>query len=251
VSYAYDNGAFLAAAAGNDGEENVSYPAAYSECVAVSALDSDGDLASYSNYGTEIELCAPGSSVYSTTTDARGSYENLWGTSMATPVVSGVAALALDNWDVTNGEVRQHLKETAVDVGLSSTKEGWGRVDAANAVSAKPGEDTCGDNALSSNVVDSLSGDGDSDCWTWSWEYPEQCKVKVTLDRPSDADFDLFVNEGRAECPTTSDYDYYSMSLDSYESITITEPDTSTKLYVLVDSWDGSGDYGLIFTEYT
>jgi len=140
VEYAYNNGVYIAAAAGNDGpcSDCVGYPAAYQECVAVSALDSDGSLASYSSTGPEVELAAPGTSVLSTTTSNRGDYENLSGTSMATPVVSGVAGLTLAQWNVSNTQLRSHLNDTAVDVGLGSNEQGNGRVDAYNAVTTDP-----------------------------------------------------------------------------------------------------------------
>ena len=140
VEYAYSNGVYLAAAAGNDGpcSNCVGYPAAYKECVAVSALDPDGSLASYSSTGPEVELCAPGTSVLSTTTSVRGDYENLSGTSIATSVVSGCAGLTLAQWDLTNTELRDHLNNTAVDMGLSDNEQGNGRVDAYNAVTTDP-----------------------------------------------------------------------------------------------------------------
>ena len=255
VSYAYDNGVYLAAAAGNDGpcSDCVGYPAAYDECVAVSALDENEDLAGFSSTGPEVELAAPGRSVLSTTTTDRGSYENLSGTSMATPVVSGVAGLALDQWNVTNTELRSHLNDTAVDVGLGSNEQGNGRVDAYNAVTTDPGGGggggSCGDSQTSETVTDYLWGYWDSDCWTWSWELSDTCQVEVELDGPYDADFDLYVNEGTAECPGPYDYDYASYSTDSQETIVIDDPDTSTDLYVLVDSYYGAGYYDLTITE--
>ncbi|WP_273838481.1 S8 family serine peptidase [Halococcus sp. PRR34] len=127
VSYAYEEGVLLVAAAGND-SGSVKYPAAYDECVAVSALDPDGSLASYSSRGPEIELAAPGTNLLSTWTD--NGYNSISGTSMAAPVVSGVAALMLSQQKLSNEQVRSHLKNTAVDTGLSKKKQGAGRVDA-------------------------------------------------------------------------------------------------------------------------
>lgn len=60
VTYAANQGALVVAAAGNDGSGSVSYPAAYGGVLAVSALDPDESLASYSNYGPKIDLAAPG-----------------------------------------------------------------------------------------------------------------------------------------------------------------------------------------------
>ncbi|WP_232687058.1 S8 family serine peptidase [Halobacterium zhouii] len=250
VSYAQDNGVLVVAAAGNDGQSSVSYPAAYSECLAVSALDPDETLASYSNYGGDIELAAPGTNVLSTWTD--DGYDKISGTSMATPVVAGVAGLTLAQHDLTNAELRSHLKSTAVDVGLSSDKQGSGRVDAGNAVNTDPGSGDGGDGGSSttSSVSDSLSSYADSDCWTYGFEYSSPSKVVIELDGPSDADFDLYANTGESACPTTSGYDYRSWTTDSQETITIDNPDTSTDLHVLADSYSGSGSYTLTITEY-
>ena len=247
VSYAQNQGSLIVAAAGNGYGASVSYPAAYPECVAVSALDSDATLASYSNVGSQVELCAPGTDVLSTTTNDRGSYEKLSGTSMATPVVSGVAGLALARWDLTNSQVRSHLNQTAVGVGLPASQQGNGRVDAFNAVTTLPS--SCGNTSVDTVLQDSLSDSLDTDCWFRQWEFTSPCQVVVDLSGPTSADFDLYVNEGRAQCPTQSDYDYRGFSADSQETITINDPDTSTPLYVMVDSWNGSGDYTLTITE--
>ena len=128
VSYAYEKGVLLVAAAGNDYGGSVSYPAAHEECIAVSALDANESFASYSNEGSKVELAAPGTDLLSTWND--DGYRTHSGTSMAAPVVSGVGALILSKRDFVNTEVRSHLKNTAVDVGLQSTEQGSGRVDA-------------------------------------------------------------------------------------------------------------------------
>jgi len=132
VAYAQGKGVLLVAAAGNDDGGSVSYPAAYSECMAISALGPDGSLASYSNTGPEVELAAPGTNLLSTWTD--DGYNSISGTSMAAPVVSGVAALVLSQPNFSNENARTQLKRTAVDIGLTSEKQGAGRIDAAAAV---------------------------------------------------------------------------------------------------------------------
>ncbi|SEL51133.1 S8 family serine peptidase [Haloferax larsenii] len=253
VTYATQQGSLVVAAAGNDGRRNVSYPAAYSECLAVSALDPDETLARYSNYGDEIDVAAPGTNVLSCWTTST-EYKEISGTSMATPVVSGVAGLALDVYDLSPSDLRNHLKNTAVDVGLSTAKQGSGRVDAANAVTTDPGSGGGGGGgggggSTTTTIDDSLSSNADSDCWSYTWEYSSPSQVVVELSGPSNADFDLYVNEGSGTCPSTSTYDYRSWTTDSNEQITIDNPDTAADLAMMVDSYSGSGSYTVTITE--
>ena len=141
VSYAVSNGALPICAAGNDGSSSVSYPAAYEECMAVSAVDENEDLASFSQYGENCDVASPGVDVLSTWTENvsqfGGKYNKISGTSMACPNASGVAALGLAaDPDLGPNELRSRLKETAVDIGLSDLEQGAGRVDAKNIVDA-------------------------------------------------------------------------------------------------------------------
>ncbi|MFP8956704.1 S8 family serine peptidase [Natrialbaceae archaeon A-CW3] len=137
--YAYSQGSLLIAAAGND-SGSVNYPAAYDSVMAVSAIDENENLASFSSRGPQIELAAPGVDVLSTVN--WDDYQALSGTSMASPVAAGVAALAKSaHPTMSNDQLRSHLQETAVDIGLPSDHQGAGRVDAANAVSDGDGGD--------------------------------------------------------------------------------------------------------------
>ncbi|AGB15232.1 subtilisin-like serine protease [Halovivax ruber XH-70] len=140
IDYAYDNGTLPIAAAGNDYGSPVSYPAAYDNCMAVSALDENEQIANFSNVGPKINVAAPGANVLAPVPG--GSYESLSGTSMACPVASGVAALGKSaHPDDTVQDLWDRLESTAVDVGLSSDEQGAGRVDAANIVDGGGGGD--------------------------------------------------------------------------------------------------------------
>ncbi len=252
VEYAYANGSYLVGSAGASGPcdgDCVGYPAKYEEVVAVSAVDANETLASFSSTGASVELAAPGVDVRTTTTTPNGKYTVLSGTSSAAAAVSGVAGLALARWDVDNETLRQHLNETARDVGLASDEQGNGHVDACGAVTTDPGGGTCGSNSTSGTASDSLSGYWDGDCWYWSWEFDDPCQIVLELDGPSGADFDLYVNEGTGSCPSTSSYTHASTSTNSQERIVIDDPDASAPLYVTVDSYYGSGNYDLTFTE--
>lgn len=140
----YQAGITQVAAAGNNGESGgaIVYPAKYSETIAVSAVDKNNNFASFSSYGPEIDLAAPGVNINSTYNN--GYYKILSGTSMATPHVSGTAALVLTRevgtydldtdgiWDPE--EVRNKLKATAEDLYLPIEKQGAGLVQADLAV---------------------------------------------------------------------------------------------------------------------
>jgi serine protease len=246
VSYAHEKGCLLVCQTGNSGDDAVEYPAAYEECLAVTAVDSDESLADFSNTGDAVDLTAPGEDTLSTTTETHGSYERRSGTGKAAAYVAGVAALVVDRWNTTNETAREHLKNTARDLGLAGTEQGAGLVDAKAAVQTNPP----GTQMVRDDVEDSLSGYFDADCWTWTWEFDDPSEITLDLDGPADADFDLYVNDGEASCPDAYSHDYHSTSDDSQESVVVENPDTSTPLYVSISSYSGSGEYTLTIREY-
>jgi PKD repeat protein len=153
VAYAYNKGVTVIAAAGNDGTENVSYPAAYDDYViAVGASRYDETPTDYSSYGASLDLLAPGGDlnidqngdgygdgILQQTYEASDSSKILWdyffmeGTSMAAAHVSAVAALLIANEiAVTPIEVRDALESTAEDKGAAgwNSRHGWGILDA-------------------------------------------------------------------------------------------------------------------------
>ncbi|TMO60981.1 S8 family serine peptidase [Pseudoalteromonas aurantia] len=127
----YNRGVLHIAAAGNGGNSSLSYPASYDEVVSVAAVDSGERKASFSQYNSQVEIAGPGVGVNSTWNN--NGYKSISGTSMATPHVSGVAALVWSHYpQCSNKQIRNILNITAKDKGAAGkdTSYGYGIVQA-------------------------------------------------------------------------------------------------------------------------
>jgi serine protease len=194
IEFAHNSGVTIVAAAGNDGANQVAYPAAYEECIAVGATQYNETITWYSNIGVALDLVAPGGNLdvdqnsdgvddgvlQETINPSLGpshfSFILAEGTSMASPHVAGVAALVIsaagDYADSIN--VRQILESTAEDLGSPGWEMtyGWGIVDAYAAVLAALGspntppvanDDSANTDEDTPVIIDVLSNDSDVD----------------------------------------------------------------------------------------
>lgn len=137
---AYDAGITLIAASGNDDTDKDSSPSSFKEVLSVNSSDSDNQTSYFSNYGFTSDISAPGSTIPSTVPGDR--YVAYSGTSMASPVVAGVASLVLSaNKDLTPRQVYNIICGTANKSMLKGKvfddrQYGYGVVDAYAAVKA-------------------------------------------------------------------------------------------------------------------
>ena len=153
VDHAVEQGVVVIAASGNSGNAGnpVMYPAALDDVISVGAIDVDDTRASFSGYGSWLDIVAPGVSVLSLHNSGDDAYAYANGTSMASPYVAAAAGLlkAVDP-SLTHHQVRALLMDSAEDLGAVGDDDlfGAGLVDPARAV------DLLNDNG-GSTIVDS------------------------------------------------------------------------------------------------
>lgn len=137
IKYARSRGVSVVAAAGNSGGAGISLPGCISGVITVGAVDSNDKVQRWSGKGLSLDIVAPGVSILSTWLN--GGYATASGTSMATPMVSGVIALMKQkNQSLSVDDIYNKLITTAKDLGKVGfdTSSGYGRVNALAAVNA-------------------------------------------------------------------------------------------------------------------
>lgn len=165
VNYATNYGSLVVVAAGNGNiEHNSSYIDAPSDCpnaFNVAATDRNDEKASFSEYGDPIDISSPGTEIKSTIIENDG-YDNAQGTSMASPIVCGIAALVKAvNPDFTNTQIRERIENTADyidDINPDyAGKLGAGRINAFAAVLY----DKIPNMIIEDKAITEIEGDGD------------------------------------------------------------------------------------------
>ena len=279
VNYAYNKGCVIVAAAGNDGNSTISYPAGYNHVIAVAATNSDDTKASFSQYGSFVDVCAPGGSyngygIYSTVDLSTAQYGYMEGTSMATPIVSGLCGLMLSEDSLLTPEkLEAILKATCDNIDAKNPdyvgELGAGRINAYKALQAV--QDTLANQTIVANFqantvsvpeggevnfTDKSSGNPTSWKWTFEGGTPststQQNPANILYSNPGSYKVSLTVSDGtNSNTETKTNYIVvyplvsgawlpqatgFSSQYRAIDHICIVTPDT-----VWADAIDGSG----------
>src|SRR3989344_5290599 len=133
VEYAWNRGVVVVAAAGNRNSSGALYPAYYQQAIAVGATTSTDTKASFSSYGSWVDVASPGLDIFSTFPGGR--YIYMSGTSMSTPFVSGLAGLLFGfhpGW--SNLQVRNQIEGTTDKISGTGTYWKYGRINPCKAL---------------------------------------------------------------------------------------------------------------------
>lgn len=124
IELAYDKGVITVASAGNK-HKALNYPAAYPVAIAVGSVNNNFQSSRFSNYGKELDIVAPGENVYST--NLKSTYGVKSGTSMSTPIISGILALMKEAYPKLSWEQRmKFLYDSSIDLGKNGKDDIYG-----------------------------------------------------------------------------------------------------------------------------
>ncbi|MEH6396302.1 MAG: S8 family serine peptidase [Pseudoalteromonas sp.] len=261
INQARNNGTVIVIAAGNDNDNANNYnPGNCNGVVNVASVGRNGGRAYYSNYGTSIDVAAPGGA-QSFANDSEGvlsthnsgssspssdSYHYSQGTSMAAPHVAGVAALIKQaKPNATPDQIESILKSTTRSFAASCNNCGTGIVDAAAAVAAAGGTTPpppTGNELLDGQALTSLSGSASSTTFYTMTVPSGASNVTFTMSGGS-GDADMYVRAGSA--PTTSTYDCRPYKNGNNEECSIDNPTAGT-YHVMLSGYSAYANVSLV-----
>lgn len=178
VDNALANGMVIVTSAGNSGNTTASYLAARTDIISVASLTSTGTKSSFSNYGTWVDVSAPGSSINSTYSNhGSATYSSLSGTSMASPHVAGLAGLLRSKVPgLTSVEVRDIIIASAENIDAQNPSYvgllGTGRINALAALQSVFSAQASADVRIGvAPLTVNFSGSSASVISTWMWHF--------------------------------------------------------------------------------
>ncbi|MCI8956260.1 MAG: S8 family serine peptidase [Eubacterium sp.] len=134
VNQLTDAGIIVVCSAGNDHTANTHYPSDFEKAISAVATTVDNEIAGFSNYGSNKNICAPGNNIFMLDDHSGTKFAN--GTSFASPVVSAVAAMMCSiNSELNYFDVKRIMANTATDLALGSRdKVPFGIINAAKCI---------------------------------------------------------------------------------------------------------------------
>ncbi len=196
ITNAWNSGAVVVAAAGNSSTNALHYPSAYTNCVAVASTSSSDAKSSFSNYGTWVDVSAPGSNIYSTV--PTNGYASMSGTSMACPLTAGLLGLMKSlNPTISNTALLNCLYTGCDNINAQNPSYigqlGAGRINANNSMSciagslSNPPVAACVANPTTTctGMTIQLTDQSTFNPTSWSWSMPGGTPASSTQQNPT------------------------------------------------------------------
>ncbi|PLW92495.1 MAG: hypothetical protein C0592_10605 [Marinilabiliales bacterium] len=250
INYAYGQGCIIVAAAGNDDITTSHYPSSYNNVISVASTTTDDSKSSFSNYGSDIDVSAPGSFIYSTLPN--NTYGYMSGTSMASPMVAGLCGLMLSlNPGLTQTDVQTCLENTCDDIDAANpsyiNQLGAGRINAEAAMScvsstlgwAPVADFTANITTVSAggNVTFTDQSIYNPTSWTWTFNggtpasYSGQTPGAIQYNTPGVYDVKLVVSNANGSDSITKTSYITVLPANTCDTITNTEPGDNMYYY--------------------
>jgi serine protease len=236
INYAWSKGCIIIVSAGNDNNSVLHYPAAYNNVYSVASSNSSDQRSSFSCYGTWVDITSPGENIYSTIPNT--SYGNMSGTSMACPLVAGLAGLMLSkNPYMSPTAVLNCISSSATNIYTIAANSpyapnqlGAGRIDAFKAMQ-------CASVAAGSPPSVDFTSDKQSTCpgnpikftdlstlypTTWSWTFQGGTPATSSVQNPTIT----YAAAGTYSVALTASNPFGPGTITKISYITITNPGT-------------------------
>jgi serine protease len=219
INNAWDAGVVMCASAGNDGSNVPRYPASYTNVVSVASTDNTDHKSWFSNYHSTVDVCAPGSSIYSTVWN--NSYASWDGTSMSSPICAGTVALIFSKYPAyTPAQVTTRLFNGCDNIyGVNPSYVGLlgaGRINAYNSVQVLSSINPNGNDVPKNFTLGQNYPNPFNPVTKINFSVPKASNVKLTVYDMTGKEVETIVNETKAAGNYTANFNAMVLSSGAY-----------------------------------